>query len=88
MPNDSNDHVNILLSFNTNGTFADGHRSLAGHGPQGHKESDTTEVTAHMHTMYITIPAQRSGQDMELYWNKYSAFYWNYTSINLKIVVN
>ena len=30
-------------------------------GPQGHKELDTNEVTAHTHTMYITIIAQESG---------------------------
>ena len=61
MPNDSNDHVNILLSFNTNGTFADGHRSLAGHGPQGHKESDTTEVTKQTQIFQVTSQKMFSG---------------------------
>ena len=28
-----------------------GQRSLAGYSPEGHKESDTTEVTARMHTL-------------------------------------
>ena len=86
-------HLNVHRTFRRGGSLhapgeSYGQRSLAGNGPQGHKESDTTEVTAHTHTMYITIIAQRSGQEMELYWNKYSAFYWNYTSINLKTVVN
>ena len=29
---------------------AHGQRSLAGHSPQGHKESDTTEATSYTHT--------------------------------------
>lgn len=43
--------------FNTNGTFADGHRSLAGHGPQGRKQPDTPEATwhAHMHFSLSTV---------------------------------
>ena len=34
-----------------------GKRTLAGHGPWGHRELDTTEVTEHMHTyLYMGFP--------------------------------
>ena len=35
------------------------HRSLVGYNPQGHKKSDTIEVTwhAHMHILYLGFPS-------------------------------
>ena len=53
--------IPILLSFNTNGTFADGQRSLVGHGPQGHKKSDTTEVTKQTQQFQVTSQKMLSG---------------------------
>ena len=53
--------IPILLSFNTNGTSADGQRSLVGHGPQGHKKSDTTEVTKQTQQFQVTSQKMLSG---------------------------
>ena len=38
-----------------------GQRSLAGHGTQGHKESDTTEATQHVHVLLHICRKTNSG---------------------------
>ena len=42
-----------------------GQSSLAGYGPQGRKELDTTEVTQHARTMNNSIPCHFSQQQNE-----------------------
>ena len=46
-----------------------GQRSMAGYSPWGHKESDTTEVTSHAHSILVFVQFSSVTQSCPTLWD-------------------